>query len=127
MACVRVDLDTLIIYSLIDFDDGVDKINYNKEVTLDNLKTIINRVANSTGRYVFSDTTVDNFCKTLNEYPKLFICRDSDSLSIQLAKNQNIPKDWFSFGYDPEILKEITKQSKIVLDGLKEQQLDALF
>lgn len=49
MACVKVDLDTLIIYSLVDFDAGIDKINYDKVVTLDNLKTIVNRVANSMG------------------------------------------------------------------------------
>lgn len=115
MACVKVDLDTLIIYSLVDFDAGIDKINYDRVVTLDNLKTIVNRVANSMGRYIFSDVTVDNFCRTLNEHPKLFKCKNSDSLGVQLVEGESIPKDWFSFGYNPEILKEITKQSKIVL------------
>lgn len=116
MACVKVDLDTLIIYSLVDLDDAVNKVKYNKTVTLDNLKTIINRVANSTGRYIFSDTTVENFCRTLNQYPKLLLSRNYDGLGVQIANGASVPIKWFSFGYDPEILKEITRQSKIVLD-----------
>lgn len=114
MACTIIDLDTLIIYSLIDFTKKGYKINYDRVLTLNDLKTIVNRVANKTCRYIYSDITEENFSKTLKENSNFIENKSLDGNSVGLVNGCSIPMKWYGFGYDPEILKAISEQAKNV-------------
>ncbi|CRH60150.1 Uncharacterised protein [Chlamydia trachomatis] len=97
MACLNMELETLAYNYLL--------YHNNTPISEKELKNIIFRISNYTGRYIFC--TDYNIYSLVEKYPNIFTTKKHKILLLKEAYKNKIYYKYFNFGYSKDILNLI--------------------
>ena len=101
MCCLKIDTETLLANCL----------NTCKTYSFspDDLQQIVRLMANTTDRYIFSDTGDDALHETVTKFPDMFVYSDEDRIAL---RSEWQPMAYFDFGYSAADIEQLCAAAK---------------
>lgn len=101
MCCLKIDTETLLANCL----------NTCKTYSFspDDLQQIVRLMANTTDRYIFSDTGDDALHEIVTKFPDMFVYADEDRIALRSEwqhDDKKLPMAYFDFGYSAADIKQ---------------------
>lgn len=107
MCCLKIDTETLLANCL--------NICKTYSFSPDDLQQIVRLMANTTDRYIFSDTGDDALHEVVTKFPDMFVYADEDKIALRSEwqhDDKKLPMAYFDFGYSAADIKQLCAAAK---------------
>lgn len=81
----------------------------------DDLQQIVRLMANTTDRYIFSDTGDDALHEIVTKFPDMFVYSDEDRIALRSEwqhDDKKLPMAYFDFGYSAADIEQLCAAAK---------------
>lgn len=107
MCCLKIDTETLLANCL----------NTCKTYSFspDDLQQIVRLMANTTDRYILSDTSDDALHEVVSKFPDMFVYSDENRIALRNEwqhDDKKLPMAYFDFGYSAADIKQLCAAAK---------------
>ena len=107
MCCLKIYTDTLLANCL--------NTCRTKSFSADDLQKIVQKMANTENRDIFSDTSEDALQKTVVKYPHIFRFIQEDKIALcekWKQEGKTLPMNYFNFGYAADTINLLTETAQ---------------
>lgn len=107
MCCLRIDTETLLANCL--------NTCKTSSFSPDDLQQIVRLMANTTDRYILSDTSDDALHEVVSKFPDMFVYSDENRIALRNEwqhDDKKPPMAYFDFGYSAADIKQLCAAAK---------------
>lgn len=108
MCCLRIDTETLLANCL--------STCKSQSFLPEDLQQIVKLMANTTNRYIFSDTSEEALHAVVAKFPDIFVYATENRISLRnewRQEDKKLPMAYFDFGYSASDTNQLCQAAKV--------------